>query len=179
MWLAAEPASRLATADALTAAAFIAPATTGLRLVALCPVGPHPIHIAEQAAVADNATNGRLVLALGESEAGPAVLDGDGRDRPGCGAPRPFAHAGDRWTMPGHVDDNTRERRLTSRPSPPSCELPMWLRGTAAPAIGAELGLSHVAGAGGRPSGHGRIGGGPRSGWVARRPCCCVRRSAM
>ena len=132
-------------ADALTAAAFLAVGTSAVRLIARAPVGPHPVLIAEQAAVADNASGGRLTLVLSAYGPAGAGLTETARIVLAATGPRPFVHHGERWTIPGAIDGNAGERRLSVTPKPAQLELPVWLIGDGAPAAGRELGLSHVA----------------------------------
>jgi alkanesulfonate monooxygenase SsuD/methylene tetrahydromethanopterin reductase-like flavin-dependent oxidoreductase (luciferase family) len=133
-------------AEALTGAAFLAGATAAVRVVAVAPVGPHPVHIAEQAAVADNALQGRLILALHDdatgggdllAETAAVVLAAVGT--------RPFRHRGTRWTIPGNLDGNTSERRVNVTPKPAQLELPVWVAGRRAPAVAGALGLNYLS----------------------------------
>jgi alkanesulfonate monooxygenase SsuD/methylene tetrahydromethanopterin reductase-like flavin-dependent oxidoreductase (luciferase family) len=138
-------------AQALTAAAFVADRTHALRIVASAPVGGHPIHIAEQAAVADNALSGRLVLVL-TAEPGE---HGERNERSPLGetvevvlaafAPRPFTHDGTRWTVPGRIAGNVSDARISITPKPAQLELPVWVSGADASAVSAEFGVSYLA----------------------------------
>jgi alkanesulfonate monooxygenase SsuD/methylene tetrahydromethanopterin reductase-like flavin-dependent oxidoreductase (luciferase family) len=148
--LQADRGAERASGAALTAAAFLAAGTSAVRLVARAPVGPHPVLIAEQAAVADNASGGRLTLVLGASGAG--LLSETAEVVLAATAPRPFAHRGERWTVPGAVQGNAGERRLSVTPQPAQLELPVWLIGDGAAAAGCVLGLSHVSDAGEAPA---------------------------
>jgi alkanesulfonate monooxygenase SsuD/methylene tetrahydromethanopterin reductase-like flavin-dependent oxidoreductase (luciferase family) len=140
------------SSDALTAAAFLAGSTEALRLIACVPAGVHPIHIAEQAAVADNALQGRLVVALHGSvadlvaETAVALLAATG--------PRPFHHQGERWSIPGRVEGNISERRISVTPNPAQLELPVWVGGSRTARVAAELGLSYLSGVDGGEAGH-------------------------
>lgn len=146
VWLEGGPSPASAGAEALTAAAFVAAQTEGIRLVVHVPAGPHPAQIAEQAAVADNVSNGRLLLALGDEGPEPSLLTETAEVVLAAAAPRPFAHRGARWAFPGAVEGNAGEERISITPKPAQLELPVWLTGRWGPAVGRELGLSHVAG---------------------------------
>jgi hypothetical protein len=61
-------------------------------------------------------------------------------------AARPFAHAGPRWPTPARLPEHERaEERVRVTPPPAQLELPIWLRGPAAPAVARAAGLSFVA----------------------------------
>ena len=132
-------------ADALTTAAFLAGTTSSVRVVALVPVGSHPLHIAEQAAVADNALQGRLSLALSADGGDPSLLAESTEVVLAASAPRPFRFEGRRWTIPGGVEGNAVERRISVTPKPAQPELPVWVSGPQAAEVAAELGVSYLA----------------------------------
>lgn len=132
-------------ADALTAAAFLSGSTAGLRLIACVPIGGHPLHIAEQAAVADNALGGRLVVALEDEGGEPESLSETVDVLLTATGPRPFEHRGPRWSIPGHIEGNNSERRIGVTPKPAQLELPVWVSGEAAAGVAADFGLSYLA----------------------------------
>jgi hypothetical protein len=134
-WLEGDGEPGSSAAQALTAASFLAAHTHGLRFAAHAPVGPHPIHLAEQASVADLASNGRLLLVLAQGQADAAVLSETVEVVLAAASPRPFTHLGRRWTVPGPI---------AVTPNPAQFELPIWLQGEAAPALGNQLALPHV-----------------------------------
>jgi alkanesulfonate monooxygenase SsuD/methylene tetrahydromethanopterin reductase-like flavin-dependent oxidoreductase (luciferase family) len=134
-----------AAAQALTSAAFVSARTSTLRVAVCAPIGPHPVLIAEQAAVADNASGGRLALVLSHDGSDVAELIEAAEVVLAALAPRPFCHRGARWSVPGAVESNRGERLISVMPNPAQLELPVWLLGETAPQAGRELGLSHVA----------------------------------
>lgn len=128
----------------LVVAAALAAATSGLRLAACVDAGPHPVTIAEEAAVADLACGGRLVLGL------------SGDDEPllaetvdvllAAFAARPFRHDGVRWRIPARLPEHElAEQRVRVAPAPAQLELPVWLAGLAGPAVAHERCLSFVS----------------------------------
>jgi alkanesulfonate monooxygenase SsuD/methylene tetrahydromethanopterin reductase-like flavin-dependent oxidoreductase (luciferase family) len=153
VWLQGDPSPASSPADTLTTAAFVAPRTSAVRIVTQVPVGPHPLHIAEQAVVVDNVSSGRLVLVLAQrhdgdaplAEATEALLAETTEVVLSATSPAPFQHRGDRWTIPGDLEANTSERRVSVTPNPAQLELPIWLSGPAAVEVGCRFGLSHVA----------------------------------
>jgi alkanesulfonate monooxygenase SsuD/methylene tetrahydromethanopterin reductase-like flavin-dependent oxidoreductase (luciferase family) len=126
------------------AASFLAPRTSVLRLAARVVAGQHPLHTAEQVAVADNISNGRLTLVLSSGGPDPEPLAETVRVVVAANAPRPFAHSGSRWKIPGLIADNDAEPTISVTPQPAQLELPVWLAGAVAPPIARDFGLSHV-----------------------------------
>jgi len=127
------------------AAAAIAARTTAMRIGVLGILGlVHPLYVAEDAVVVDNASNGRLVFS--PMNATPVEMAGYGVASEKYGArfeesvevllkawaPNPFRHEGRFWkipaNMPEHGDAATTEK-LTSSPKPAQLELPMWMAG--------------------------------------------------
>jgi alkanesulfonate monooxygenase SsuD/methylene tetrahydromethanopterin reductase-like flavin-dependent oxidoreductase (luciferase family) len=148
VWLESKPATPDTVADALTAAAYVAAVSHGVRLVARVPVGAHPVHIAEQAAVVDNISNGRLTVALSDGGDIAAPLAETAEVVLAATGPRPFRHRGERWRIPGGLEGNRGEDRLSVTPKPAQLRLPVWVIGAGAAATGAALGLTHVCDAG-------------------------------
>jgi alkanesulfonate monooxygenase SsuD/methylene tetrahydromethanopterin reductase-like flavin-dependent oxidoreductase (luciferase family) len=137
---------------ALATAAALSGSTSVVRLAAVVPSGAHPLQIAEEATVADNCSNGRLVLVL-RDERGDAELLGETADiLLAATAARPFSHQGHRWTIPaGRPENSDLERRLRVTPAPVQLELPIWLSGGGAAAVARERGLSHLSESGDEP----------------------------
>jgi alkanesulfonate monooxygenase SsuD/methylene tetrahydromethanopterin reductase-like flavin-dependent oxidoreductase (luciferase family) len=151
IWLQGDPSLRGSPADTLTAAAFVAARTSAVRVVTQVPVGPHPLQIAEQAAVVDNVSAGRLVLVLADTPGPPGtkpaedLLAETAEVLLKASAPLPFRHQGSRWTIPAGMDGHRSERRISVTPNTAQLELPIWLSGPAAVAVGSRFGLSHVS----------------------------------
>jgi hypothetical protein len=133
---------------ALLAAAALGARTSVLRLAACVRVGEHPLAIAEAATVADNCSNGRIVLVLeAASDADPLGETADAVIA--ALAPRPFRHEGARWRIPANLAPNEQhEERIVLRPPAVQLELPVWLTGPGAAEAARLRGLSHVARAG-------------------------------
>lgn len=132
------------SAAALTAAAFLAARTTTIRIAALAPVGPNPVLIAEQAAVADNAANGRVHLVIDGAGAPQSMLAETVEVVLSATGPRPFRYLGEHWTIPAEASP---ESELAVTPKPAQLELPIWLIGANAADTARRFGLSHVAAA--------------------------------
>jgi alkanesulfonate monooxygenase SsuD/methylene tetrahydromethanopterin reductase-like flavin-dependent oxidoreductase (luciferase family) len=123
-----------ATPAPLVAAGWLAPRTSGIRIAAEVSAGPHPVALAEEAAVADLATGGRLVLAVrGDDE----ELLGETVDLLLLAlAARPFVHDGTRWRVPARLPEHEHvEERLRVTPAPAQLELPVWVTGAAGRAV--------------------------------------------
>jgi alkanesulfonate monooxygenase SsuD/methylene tetrahydromethanopterin reductase-like flavin-dependent oxidoreductase (luciferase family) len=145
-WLG-PPGEDLVEATATSAAAAaLAPVTETVRLIVSIQVGPHPLRIAEEVAVADNCTGGRLVVVLGGTDGRLDLLDESADVLLAASAPRPFLHHGPRWQIPARRAENEGvEQRLRMMPPPAQIELPVWLSGPGAAAIARLRGLSHVS----------------------------------
>jgi alkanesulfonate monooxygenase SsuD/methylene tetrahydromethanopterin reductase-like flavin-dependent oxidoreductase (luciferase family) len=141
------------------AAAAIAARTTAMRIGILGILGlVHPLYVAEDAAVVDNASNGRVVFA--PMNATPAEMAGygvspdeyDARFEESvevlmkAWAANPFRHEGRFWQIPANMPEHgeaATAKRLTSSPKPAQLELPMWIAGFHA--LGTEMaGRLHV-----------------------------------
>jgi alkanesulfonate monooxygenase SsuD/methylene tetrahydromethanopterin reductase-like flavin-dependent oxidoreductase (luciferase family) len=141
----------------LVTAAAIASAVDGILIAAEVPLGDrHPVELAEEAAVVDLAAAGRLVLVVRPAGAGfEEALD---LLRIAFAA-RPFAHRGERWTVPAGLPQNLHAPALARvTPAPFQPRLEVWTAGCSA-ATAVRRGLGHVAGAGEVPA----LDGGPAS----------------
>ncbi len=136
----------------LVLAAFLAPATDALRIVATVTAGAHPLTIAEEAAVADLALGGRLVLGV---RSGDEALLAETLDVLNHAfAARPFRHEGQRWRVPANLPEHEHAETLVRvTPAPAQLELPIWVSGSAAPAVARSHGVSLVVDAGGAAPG--------------------------
>ena len=127
----------------LVAAAAFASATVGLRIVACVAAGPHPMTLAEDAAVADLLLRGRLVLGLESADAG--LLDESVALLQQALTPRPLRHIGERWRVPALMPEHEQiPDAVRVTPAPAQLELPIWLRGSAAQAVARRRCLSFV-----------------------------------
>jgi alkanesulfonate monooxygenase SsuD/methylene tetrahydromethanopterin reductase-like flavin-dependent oxidoreductase (luciferase family) len=130
--------------NSLLTAAALSAQTTYLRLAAAVRVGGHPLGIAEAASVADNSSNGRLILVLeGAGDAG--LLDETAEVLVAAVASRPFRHAGVRWQIPANLPENELpQKRVIVTPLFVQSTLPLWLRGPSAAAVARARGLGYV-----------------------------------
>lgn len=122
-------------------------ATRHARVVVRVPLGAeHPITLAEELAVLDALSGGRIIALLdtgalraGEAEEDVALV------RAGLSS-RPIRHAGARWTVPAGIHEDAPDAIMVT-PAPVQYELPLWLEGAAAAAVGARLGVAVLDGA--------------------------------
>jgi alkanesulfonate monooxygenase SsuD/methylene tetrahydromethanopterin reductase-like flavin-dependent oxidoreductase (luciferase family) len=127
----------------LVTVAGVAATTTSARLAAAVAAGPHPILLAEEAAVADLSSGGRLVLVLAADEQG--LLQETVELVYRAWAARPFRHAGARWTVPAGLPEHEHaDERVRVTPSPAQLEPTMWLAGRAALSVATGCGLAPV-----------------------------------
>ena len=138
--------------DTLVAAAFVAPLTAAIRIAACVDAGTHPVHIAEEAIVADNISNGRLLLGINGEIDAAATLAETLDLVIAATAPSPFRHRGERWAVPANIEANVSEERVSVTPQPAQLALPIWVAGGGGTGAARERGLSHVSGAGVGPA---------------------------
>jgi alkanesulfonate monooxygenase SsuD/methylene tetrahydromethanopterin reductase-like flavin-dependent oxidoreductase (luciferase family) len=131
--------------NALLTAAALSARTTYLRLAAAVRAGGHPLGIAEAASVADNSSNGRLVLVL-EGTGDEGLLDETAEVLVAAVTSRPFRHEGARWRIPANLPENELpQKRVVVTPLFVQSTLPLWLRGPHATTVARARGLGYVA----------------------------------
>jgi alkanesulfonate monooxygenase SsuD/methylene tetrahydromethanopterin reductase-like flavin-dependent oxidoreductase (luciferase family) len=115
VWLEQTPR----TGPPLLTVAALAPLTRTLRFVACLSADEHPLAIAEAAVVADNCSNGRLVLFIEAGETADAV-------RVALTA-LPFRFEGAGWTIPANLPENDgATERITVTPPSAQLSIPVW-----------------------------------------------------
>lgn len=131
----------------LVTAAYVAASVPDVLIAAEVPIGDrHPVEVAEEALVADQASGGRLILvarpAPGAEDAYAEALD---LVRVATVA-RPFRFAGERWTVPARLPENSdaHDDLLRVTPPPARARLELWCSGVPV-AVAAEHDLGHVA----------------------------------
>jgi alkanesulfonate monooxygenase SsuD/methylene tetrahydromethanopterin reductase-like flavin-dependent oxidoreductase (luciferase family) len=138
----------------LVAAAALAARVGAIRIAAEVEVGDaHPIEVAEEAAVVDVASGGRLIL-VATPAPGRAERVGEALDLIRTAlSPAPFAFEGPTWRVPANLPANEHnpERRARLTPSPAQPRLEVWGAGEGREAALAR-GLGYLAGADDAPS---------------------------
>lgn len=127
VWLPADGA-----ACAPLAAAALASRAHGLNVVVEVQAGTHPIGLAEELAVADQALGGRVTGVLRGED--PGLVEETLAVLRAALSGRPFRHRGERWTLPA-----APEQRVRVTPSPAQLRLPLWLRGAGLERLDAVL----------------------------------------
>jgi alkanesulfonate monooxygenase SsuD/methylene tetrahydromethanopterin reductase-like flavin-dependent oxidoreductase (luciferase family) len=128
-------------------AAAVAVATTTVRILVGVDVGAeHPVTLAEEIAVVDNVSNGRLGVI---AEIGALPVEAATEDVAVLRASwsgRPVAHRGARWRVPADLPGHAAPPAVMVTPQPTQLEVPLWVAGAAAPSVAAALSLPWVAG---------------------------------
>lgn len=118
---------------AFVAGAAVAVATRHVRIVVPVHLGSdHPVTLAEDLAVLDNLSNGRVVglvdtreLSVTEAAEDLALL------RMSLSA-RPVRHRGERWQVPAGLEGHEAPESVHVTPKPVQIALPLWLSGDVA-----------------------------------------------
>jgi alkanesulfonate monooxygenase SsuD/methylene tetrahydromethanopterin reductase-like flavin-dependent oxidoreductase (luciferase family) len=139
--LAAAPGTEAAIAAA------VAVATTTVRILVGLGVGDeNPVTLAEEIAVVDNVSNGRLgvIAEIGALPAEAATEDVAVLRASWSG--RPVAHRGARWKVPAGLPEHVAPPAVMVTPQPAQLEVPLWVAGAAARSVAGPLSLPWVAG---------------------------------
>lgn len=138
------PAGSEGTGIALATA--VAAVTLDTRIVLTVPLGSeNPVTLAEEIAVADNLSGGRIVVlvdtaALTESEAAEdiALLRA-------CWTGRWVSHHGSRWNVPAGIHGAASPAAVAVTPLPAQLEVPVWATGSVARALASGMALPVLA----------------------------------
>jgi alkanesulfonate monooxygenase SsuD/methylene tetrahydromethanopterin reductase-like flavin-dependent oxidoreductase (luciferase family) len=133
-------------APLITAAALAARVPDLLLAVELDLGDRHPFEVAEEAAVVDLASGGRLLLVV-RPAAGAEADFGEAVDLIRTAlTPRPFRFEGHRWRVPANLPENEHglESHVRLTPAPAQVQLPIWGAGAGRDAA-LERGLGYLA----------------------------------
>jgi hypothetical protein len=143
--------------SSVVSAAVVATTTTTRVAVGVRLGLENPITLAEELAVLDNISAGRVIAVV---DTGDLDLEGAREDLgllvAGLSA-RPIQHAGARWTVPSGVMGPDMPKSLIVTPEPTQLEVPVWLVGTVAQALSDETGYPVVADDAGQPLTRARV----------------------
>lgn len=124
---------------AFVAGAAVAVATRHVRIVVPVHLGSdHPVTLAEDLAVLDNLSNGRVV---GLVDTGDLTIIQAAEDlallRMSLSA-RPVRHHGERWQVPAGLEGHEAPESVHVTPKPVQIDLPLWLSGDVAVQLAAD-----------------------------------------
>jgi alkanesulfonate monooxygenase SsuD/methylene tetrahydromethanopterin reductase-like flavin-dependent oxidoreductase (luciferase family) len=141
------PFVHIATAagtESTTAAAVVA-ATSSIRVIVSVNIGhEHPVTLAEEIAVVDNLSNGRIGVI---AELGALGADHGTEDVTllrACWSGRPVVHHGHRWRVPAGLPGHDVPPAVMVTPPPAQLAVPLWVAGQAAQEVGRNLSLPVV-----------------------------------
>jgi alkanesulfonate monooxygenase SsuD/methylene tetrahydromethanopterin reductase-like flavin-dependent oxidoreductase (luciferase family) len=142
----------------MLAACEVAAATRAVRIVVRVPLGSeHPVTLAEELAVLDNLSGGRVVVLASTAD---LDLEAAAEDlqllRDALGA-RPLRHCGRRWTVPAGIDGHVAPDSVAVTPEPAQIEVPVWLHGGRAHELAALAGVPAMVELPERASGAARV----------------------
>lgn len=132
--------------EVMVAAAAAATATTFVRIIVRLPLdADHPLTLAEDLAVLDNVSGGRVVALLDTASLdGPTATEAATLVRAGL-AERPVRHDGPNWTVPAGTEGQADVESVQVTPATVQVEVPTWIMGGAADEVSQALGLARVA----------------------------------
>ena len=127
-------------------AATVVAATSRVRVIVGVNLGDeHPVTLAEEIAVLDNLSNGRIGVIAELGALDPEAAAEDVTVMRASWAGRPIRHRGRRWQVPAGLDGHVAPAAVMVTPPPAQLEMPLWVAGDAAGAVGTSLGLPVVA----------------------------------
>lgn len=110
------------------AAAEVATLTRDTRVVVRVVLGTeHPVTLAEEVAVLDHLSAGRVVALVDPGTLDDAAATEDLALLRACWSGRPVQHRGARWTVPSGVMGEGMPTRLAVTPVPAQVDVPVWL----------------------------------------------------
>ena len=132
---------------AVIAATYASTATEFARVVVRVTLGlEHPVIIAEELAVLDNINNGRTIVLVDTGHLDETAATDEVAVIREALASRPIEHAGPVWKVPAGLPANaTAPTSISVTPKPAQVEVPFWVTGGAATAIGSRHGIPVLA----------------------------------
>ena len=132
---------------AIIAAVYASTATEHVRVVTRVQLGlEHPVTIAEELSILDNVNNGRTVVLVDTGDLDKEAAADETAVLREALSSRPIQHDGSRWKVPAGLPANvTAPKSISVTPKPAQIEIPFWVTGTAALAVGAACGLAVLA----------------------------------
>jgi hypothetical protein len=130
--------------ESAIAAAVVATTSTVRVLVGVNVGVEHPVTLAEEIAVLDNLSNGRVgvIAELGSLDADAAAEDVVLLQASWSG--RAIAHHGKRWQVPAGIAGHVAPSAVMVTPPPAQLQVPLWVSGGAAGAVAESLAVAVV-----------------------------------
>ena len=131
----------------INAAVYASTATEFVRVVTRVQLGlEHPVTIAEELSILDNVNNGRTVVLVDTGELDHESATDEVAVLREALSNLPVQHDGPRWKVPAGLPANaTAPKSISVTPKPAQLEIPFWLTGSAAAAVGDASGLPVLA----------------------------------
>ena len=133
---------------AINAAVYASTATKFVRVVTRVQLGlEHPVTIAEELSILDNINNGRTIVLADTGELDHESAADEVAVLREALSSRPIQHDGPRWKVPAGLPANViAPKSISVTPKPAQVEVPFWLTGAVAPAVGEASGMPVLAG---------------------------------
>lgn len=127
---------------AFPAAAAAAVATRHVRIVVPVHLGAdHPVTLAEDVAVLDNLSGGRVVALVDTGDLDAEAAAEDLALLRASLRARPVRHRGARWQVPAGIDGHEAPEAVEVTPKPVQVSVPLWLTGATSAPLAATTGL--------------------------------------
>ena len=132
---------------ALVAATYASTATEFVRVAVRVTLGlEHPVLIAEEIAVLDNVSNGRVIVLADTGQLDEAAAGDEVAVLREALASRPVEHEGPVWKVPAGLPANaTAPPSISVTPKPAQLEVPFWVTGAVAAGVATPHGLAVLA----------------------------------
>ena len=140
------------------AGAYAAAATEFVRIIVRVHIGSeHPITLAEEVSVLDNACGGRVVVMADVSDLDADTAIEDVMLLRWALSSTPIRHAGARWTVPAGLPEHKATASVIVTPPPVQVQVPVWVIGGSAASVSEALGVPVVRTEPGSPGSSGAL----------------------
>ena len=127
------------------AGAYAAAATEFARIIVRVHIGSeHPITLAEEVSILDNACGGRVVVMADVSDLDADAAIEDVMLLRWALSSTPIRHGGLRWTVPAGFPEHNATASVIVTPPPAQVQVPVWLTGGRAASVSEALGVPLV-----------------------------------
>ena len=127
------------------AGAYAAAVTEFARIIVRVHIGSeHPITLAEEVSILDNACGGRVVVMADVSELDAGAAIEDVMLLRWALSSTPIRHAGARWTVPAGLPEHKATASVIVTPPPVQVQVPVWVIGGPSASVSEALGVPVV-----------------------------------